>query len=218
MKKIAVLVALTVLLAAAPAARAADFAEKFSLSVNPAGLLALAGSYSDSDKLNDVVNIGVGLDLRLRYQLHPNVYFVVGGGYYWMSVKSAYKPFAYREKSPALIIPMISAEWMFYLKSGYSVEPYLRLGGFYSPWRFVANGLGGETWPAIANPTQEFSDNSWGLSSALGVEVDVWTKISVFGEVKYYYMFSRNPEKFGTDDFNQQDFLGVNLGFIFYFK
>lgn len=218
MKKLSALLGLAALLAAGPTARAADFADRFSLSLNPAGILALAGHYSDSDKLNDVVNIGLGLDLRLRYRLHPNVYFVAGAGYFWMSVKQAYRPFAYREKHPALILPMISAEWMFYLKSGYAVEPYLRLGGFYSPWRFVSNGLGGETWPAIANPSNEFSDKSWGLSSALGVEVYVWKKISVFGELKYYYLFSRNPEKFGTDDFNQQDFLGVNLGFIFYFK
>lgn len=218
MKKFVVLSLLIALAAAVPPPAAADFAERFSLCVNPTGLFALGGSYSDTNKLNDVLNIGVGLDVRGRFKLSSNLYLLVGGGYYWLPVKSQYRPFAYREKLPAMVLPMISAEWMCYLKSGYMVEPYLKLGGFFSPWRFVANGLGGGTWPALANPTEKFSDNSWGLTSAFGVEVYVWRKISVFGEVKYYYLFSRNPGKFGTDDFSEQDFLGINLGFIFYFK
>jgi len=39
------------------------------------------------------------------------------------------------------------------------------------------------------------------------VDAALSSKLGLFLEVKYHYVFSRNPGKFGTDDFTQQDFL-----------
>jgi hypothetical protein len=59
--------------------------------------------------------------------------------------------------------------------------------------------------------------NSFGLNTGIGVQKNISSRLAIFIEVMYHYVFSRNPERFGTDDFNEQDFLGLNLGLSFGF-
>jgi hypothetical protein len=86
------------------------------------------------------------------------------------------------------------------------------------PWKFTQNGFFGKAWRAPARYDESFSNTSFGLNAGIGLEVFSLPIINVFFEVKYYYIFTRDVAKFGTDDFNQQDFIGVNVGIIYYFK
>lgn len=194
------------------------FSDRFGLSLSPGGLFALGGSYSDTLKLKDIVNIGVGLGVSLRFELNDNVYFDFGYRPNWLSIKKENKPFEYKEKNPALMMSMFYMNGLFYLKSGYVAEPYLSFGVSVSKWRFSDNGLFGKPWPAPAKYSEDFSGTSLGLNVALGFEVYAFSLFTLFAEVRYYYVFTRDVPKFGTDDFTQQDFLGINIGITFYFK
>jgi opacity protein-like surface antigen len=197
--------------------RASDFLNKFSIRISPGGMLALGGNYNDTEKLSAVVNIGVGLNAALRYEISENIFIDVGYKFTWMSIKGDKKPFAYKEKSPAFNMQMFTLNGTFFLKSGYTVEPYFTLGCGICPWRFSEDSLWGEAWPAPGKPDESFSKTSLGLDIGLGVESYLFSIFSAFVEIKYYYIFSRDVEKFGTDDFNEQDFLGINIGIIFSF-
>ena len=206
------------LLVVSPEIRASDFFSRFSISLKPGGVLALGGNYTDYAKLKDAVNIGIGFGPGFRYEINENIYIDAGYAFNWMSVKKDYQLFAYKETHPAFNLHMFTLNATFYLKSGYLIEPYITLGGGICPWKFSGSPIGGETWPAPGNPGEKFSGISIGLNIGLGVEVFIWKHVTVTGEVKYNYVFSRNPEKFGTDDFTQQDFLGAGIGIVYYFK
>lgn len=197
--------------------RASDFLNKFSIGLNSGGILAIDGNYNDTEKLRKVVNIGLGLGAELRYKINENIFIDAGYIFNWMSIKGDKKPFAYKEKSPAFNLQMFTLNGTFFLKSGYLVEPYFTLGCGICPWKFSEDAIWGEAWPAPGIPERSFSKTSLGLNIGLGVECYFFSMISVFAEIKYHYIFSRDVEKFGTDDFTEQDFLGVITGLIFYF-
>lgn len=197
--------------------RASDSGNKFSISIAPAGILSCGGNYSDQYKLRQVVNVGVGLEPRLRYKINENMYLGAGYAFKWMSVKDGYEPYAYKENSPSFIMQSLTLNGTFYLMSGYVIEPYFSLGVGLYPWKFSGSILGGETWSAPGNPEESFSDTSIGLNIGLGIEMFAWKHFSIMGEVKYIYVFAKNEAKFATDDFTEQDFIGVNIGIIYYF-
>jgi hypothetical protein len=192
--------------------------DRFSLKLSPSGIFTLGGSYNDQAKLREVVDLGLGLEIGLRYEVHNNVYLDFSCRGSWLPIQERRKPPAYQDKSPAFIMTSFILNGNFYLKSGSSVEPYLSLGGSISPWHFATSGLSPDAWPAPGNPEESFSGRSLGVHVGLGVEVFHVFPFSIFGEVKYYYHFTRDPKKLGTDDFTEQDFLGINIGLIFYFK
>lgn len=195
---------------------AANILSKFSISLKPGGLWALTGSYNDTEKLRDMVLPGVGLGLNLRYEIYKNFFIEVGYSYNWMFIKAEKKPSAYDEDTPAYILPMYTLNGTLYLASG-SVVPYLTLGGGICPWRFSSEAIGGEPWSAPENADENFSKTSLSLNAGLGIEVYLWSKVSVLAETKYYYIFTKDEEKFGTGDFTAQDFLGIRLGITFHF-
>lgn len=192
--------------------------DKFSLKLSTSGVFTLGGHYNDRAKLKDITDLGVGLEVGLRCELHNNVYFDLSYRGNWLPIKDSQKPLAYRDNSPAFIMTSFILNGNFYLKSDSSVEPYLSLGGSLSPWHFSTSGFSRNAWPAPGNPEESFSGTSLGLHVGLGVEIFHVFPFSIFGEVKYYYYFTRDPSKLGTDDFSEQDFLGINIGAIFYFK
>lgn len=198
--------------------RASDFLKKFSIKLTPTGIFAVDGNYDDTDKLRKVVNIGLGLGGTLRYEVNENVYIDAGYIFNWMSVKEEKKPYAYKETSPAFNLQMVTLNATFFLKSGYMLEPYLTLGCAICPWKFSKDPIWGEAWPALGNPDKSFSNTDFGLNIGLGLESYFFSLFSLFAEIKYYYVFSRDIEKFGTDDFTQQDFLGLSVGLIYNFK
>ncbi len=200
-----------------PGSEASDFFKKFSIKISPVGILALDGQYNDTEKLRAAVNIGLGLNGGLRYKINDNIFIDAGYNFNWMSVKEDKKPFAYKEKSPAFNLQMFTLNGTFFLKSGYLVEPYFTLGGGIYPWKFSEDAIWGASWSAPGNPDNSFSKTSLGLNIGLGTEAYFFSKLSVFLEIKYHYIFSRDVAKFGTDDFNEQDFLGIGLGVVFYF-
>ncbi len=214
-KVICLLLALPILISGV---RASDFLDKFSIKLTPAAIFAVDGNYSDTDKLREVINIGFGLGGTLRYEINDNIYIDAGYIFNWMSVKGDKKPFAYKEKSPAFNLQMFTLNTTFFLMSGYMIEPYLTLGFGICPWRFSEDPIWGEAWPAPGNPDKSFSNTSFGLNIGLGLESYFFSLFSLFAEIKYYYVFSRDVKKFGTDDFTQQDFLGLSVGLIYNFK
>lgn len=195
-----------------------DLTKRLSIRFAPGGIMALGGSYRDTQKLSQVVNAGAGLGVGLRYQMSENIFLDLGYDFCWLSVKGDYKPFAYKEKSPALNLQMLTVNGVFFLTSGYRLEPYLTLGAGLCPWEFSQVPIWGSPWPAPAQPEESFSNLSLALSCGLGVESYLFSRFAVFVEIKYLYLFSRDPEKFGTDDFNQQDFLQATIGLTYHFS
>jgi opacity protein-like surface antigen len=196
---------------------ASDLGKRLSIRFAPGGIMALGGSYSDTAKLSSVVNLGAGLGLGLRYQMNENFILELGYDFCWLSVKGESQPFAYQEQSPALNLQMLTVNGIFFLMSGYRLEPYLILGAGLCPWEFSQVPIWGSPWPAPAKPEESFSGRSLAFDIGLGVDASLFSRFAVFAEVKYHYIFSRSPEKFGTDDFTQQDFLGLNIGFTYRF-
>ncbi|OGD20958.1 MAG: hypothetical protein A2W03_07560 [Candidatus Aminicenantes bacterium RBG_16_63_16] len=197
---------------------AAGLFDNFSFRVSPGGMFNLGGSYTDTSKFRDIVDLGGGLNIGLRYQVSKNVYLDAACGYTIMSVKSAQKPFAFRHSSSYFDMASATLNAALYLKSGYAMEPYLTLGGGLYPWSFRSGMFGGKTWPAPSKPQAGLRDTSLGLNFGLGVEANVLIHLTAVFEIRYTYLFSRNVARFGTDDFTQTDFLGINLGVIYYFK
>ena len=211
------LVTTAAVLTIVPGSGANDLTKRLSIRFAPGGVMALGGSYSDTEKLNKVVNPGASLGLGLRYQMNDNFVLELGCDFCWLSVKGDNQPFAYKEKNPALNLQMLTVNGIFFLMSGYRLEPYLTLGAGLYPWEFSQVPIWGSPWPAPAKPEKSFSDLSPAFNIGLGVDASLSSKLAVFAELKYHYIFSRNPGKFGTDDFTQQDFLGLNIGLTYRF-
>ena len=218
MRKFFITFIILILIITATESRATGFFNRTNIRLSPGAYFALGGQYNDVNKLRKILNLGVNGGIALRFGLTNNTFLEFSASETWFSVKKEYRPFSYKENNPALIMPMYFLNWVLYYKSNYVAEPYLTFGAGISPWKFTRDGLFSRPWKAPANSEENFSDISFGLNVGLGLEVFLFQKISVFTEAKYYYFFMRNVSKFGTDDFNQQDFLGVNLGVIFYFK
>jgi opacity protein-like surface antigen len=206
----------TGLLLIASSAGASSFVDRFSFKLSPGGVIAMGGHFTDSVKLNKAVGIGIAMTAALRVKVTD--YFVLDAGYTfdWMAVKKSYRPFEYKEQTPALNLGMMTLNGTLFMSQGYAIAPYLTFGAGMCPWQFSRKALGGGAWPAPGNPANEFSAMSFGLNTGLGAEISLSTKLNVFVEAKYHYIFARNISKFGTDDFNQQDFLGLNIGLVFH--
>jgi opacity protein-like surface antigen len=212
-----IVVAAAIMLVVVSTGEASGVAERFSLRFSPGGILALDGYYNDTQKLSKVVNMGIGLSGGIRFKVSDFVFIDTGYAFNWLSVKKDERPFDYKEQSPAFNLQTFSLNGTFFFTSGYMIEPYFTLGAGICPWRFSQNPVWGEAWPAPADPEKSFSKTSLGLNVGLGVESYLFSKVSVFAEIKYFYIFARDPGKFGTDDFTEQDFLGLTIGLIYYF-
>jgi len=218
MRKFLTTLIILILIGTATELRSAGLFNRTNIRLFPGAYFALDGHFNDSYKLRKILNLGLNAGLALRFGLTSNTFIEFSLSESWFSIKEAYRPFSYKENNPALIMPMYFVNWILFYKSNYIAEPYLTFGAGISPWKFTRDGFFGRPWKAPANSEENFSDTSFGLNAGLGVEVFIFQRISFFTEVKYYYFFMRNVPKFGTDDFNQQDFLGINLGVIFHFK
>ncbi len=196
-------------------ARADGVFDRLSFRVSPGGLLSVGGSYSDTKHLRTVLHPGAGLGVGLRVRVGENFQLNLGYDFAWLSVKKDARPFAYKETRPALNLQAVTVSGILSLASGYRVEPYLVLGAGLYPWRFSGSPLWGEAWPAPGRSDTTFSDLSLGLDFGIGLESFLSSKLSVFVEARYIYLFARDPDKFGTDDFTQQDFIRANVGLTF---
>ncbi len=218
MKKRTPAVAAALLVLALPAG-ASGFADRFSLRLSPGGILPLGGRFSDAVKLGKAVGMGFGLSAGVRFKVNDYVFLDAGYAFDWMGVKKDYQPTAYKVEgqTPALHLGMITLNGTILLSTGYALAPYVTLGAGMYPWRFSARAFGGETWPAPSKPQNAFASTDFGLNAGLGVETWLVSKFLIFAEIKYHYVFARHVDKFGTDDFNQQDFLALNIGLIYRF-
>ncbi|MDH7511480.1 MAG: outer membrane beta-barrel protein [Clostridiales bacterium] len=212
-----VLVALAGWLLVVPAGRASTFGERLSLRLSPGGIMALGGYYNDTQTLGKIVNLGIGLNGGIRYKISDFVFIDACYAFNWLAVKKDQRPFDYKEQNPAFNLQTFSLNGTFFLTSGYMIEPYFTVGAGICPWRFSDGPLWGAAWPAPAKPQNSFSKTSLGLNVGLGVESYLFSKVSAFAEIKYFYIFARDVGKFGTDDFTEQDFLGFNIGLVYYF-
>ncbi len=192
--------------------------DSFSVRVSPGIMFNLGGRYSDYFKFKDIVDLGGGLNLGLRYEVSKNVYLEAAYGYNVMGAKGGGIPFLFRHGKSYFDMSSVTLNASLYLKSGYPIEPYLTLGGGVYPFYFRSGMFGGDAWPAPAKPQTGLHDTTPGVNVGLGAEANVKLNLTAIFEVRYTYLFSRNPERFGTDDFTQMDFLGISVGVIYYFK
>ncbi len=213
------LIAAALLLAAALPAGASGFAERFSLRLSPGGILPLGGRFSDTYKLGKVTGLGYGLDAALRYKVNDYVYLDAAYAYNWMGIKRSYQPTAYKveDETPAFHCAMITLNGTVFLSTGYAIAPYVTLGLGLYPWRFTSKAFGGETWPAPSKPQNEFAATDFGLNGGIGAETYLVSRFRVFAEFRYHYVFARDVAKFGTDDWNQQDFVALKIGITYSF-
>jgi opacity protein-like surface antigen len=191
------------------------FLNRWSLRLSPGGILALGGSFTDVVKLNKALNMGLGLEAGLRYKVNDYVSIDVDYMFNWMSVKKDYQPFDYKELGPAFNLQMFTVDGTLFLSTGFVIKPYLTAGAGIYPWEFSQKPLWGDPWPAPADPTKTFSKTSFGVNAGLGLESHLFSRLSVFAELKYHYVYARDPGKFGTDDFTEQDFLAFHIGLNF---
>jgi opacity protein-like surface antigen len=196
-------------------ARADGLLDRLSLRVSPGGLFSLGGSYSDTQHLRTILHPGAGLGVGLRVRVGENFHLDLGYDFAWLSVKKDARPFAYKETHPALNLQAVTVSGVLSLASGYRIEPYLVMGAGLYPWRFSAGPLWGEAWPAPGRSDTTFSNLSLGLDFGFGLESFVSSRLSAFLEARYIYIFARDPDKFGTDDFTQQDFVRAGVGITF---
>jgi opacity protein-like surface antigen len=201
----------------ATGAGASGLLDRWSLRFSPGGMLALDGWYTDTVKLNKVVNIGIGLGGGVRYKISDYAFLDADYAFTWMSVKKSYQPFDYKEEHPALNLQMITVNGTFFLSVGYVFKPYVTLGAGIYPWEFSQTPLWGDPWPAPGDPTLTFSKVSPGLNGGLGLEMHLFSTFSIFAEARYHYVFARDPERLGTDDFTEHDFLGFQIGLVYSF-
>ena len=191
--------------------------DRWSLRLCPGGMLSLDGWYNDSVKLNKVVNIGIGLDGGVRYKVSDYMFLDADYAFNWMPVKKSFQPFEYKEEHPALNLQMITVNGTFFLSLGYVFKPYVTLGAGIYPWKFSQTPLWGDAWSAPGDPGRTFSKVSAGLNGGLGLEMHLFSTCSVFTEARYHYVFARDPDRLGTDDFTEQDFLGFRIGLLYSF-
>lgn len=189
----------------------------FSISLNPGGIWALNGYYNKTEKLKDRVIPGAGLGLGLRYEITGNFTIEACYSYNWMFIKKAKRPDAYKDDKPVFLTPMYTLNGTVFLSTGKTLDPFLTAGAGIFPWRFSSQVTGGELWTAPENPDEDFSKTSLGLNIGMGIDVYISSKISLTAESKYYYIFTKDEEKFGTDGFTNQGFLGIRLGLTYHF-
>jgi opacity protein-like surface antigen len=204
-------------LVVASAAGATNLLDRFSLRLGPGAVMAAGGHYNDTEKLNKVVSPGMGLTATFRYKASDSLFIDAGYAFDWMAVKYSKRPVALKESGPALNLQMLTVNGTLFLASGYAVEPFLTMGVGICPWRFSSRPILGTPWPAPANPEDTFSATDPVFNVGLGVEVYLFRKVSAFAEFKYHYVFARHVARFGTDDFTQQDFLGLSVGLVYEF-
>ena len=206
------------LLGSALGLAAADPVGRLSVRVGGGILFNLGGRYSDYFKFKDIIDLGGGLNVGLRYEVHRNVYLEAAYGYAVLGIKQQARPFDFRHGNSYFGMSAATLGASLYLKSGYPIEPYLTFGGGLHPFFFRSGMFGGDVWPAPAKPQTSLHDTTPGVNIGLGAEANVKLNLTATLEVRYIYLFSRNPERFGTDDFTQMDFLGISVGVIYYFR
>jgi len=197
---------------------ATTFAERFSLRVSPMAMLSMGGSFDDTQKLNAVVDLGGGPTAGLRFELNNNIYLDAGYGYFVLPVKAGLAPWDFRHDHSYFDIGAATLNVSIYRKSGFIVEPYLTFGGGLYNWSFRNALVGGKAWPSPALPQRTFAGMSPGINFGFGGELNMFLHLTMIAEFRYTYIYSRNIQRLGTDDFNQQDFFCLSVGLIYYFS
>jgi opacity protein-like surface antigen len=210
-------IAIAVLAILAVGTSRAEYARHLSIGLHPGTLLSIHGAYSESETLRDTVIPGVGLGLVLRYRLGPHLSLDAGYGYNWMFLKAEKRPSGYADQKPALVLPMYTLGGTVFLASGGSVEPYLSLGIGLCPWRFSSQAFGGSYLAVPDNSDERFSKTSLDLNGGLGIEIKLWSRLSLSAEADYHMLFAKDAAKFGTNGFGRQGFLGIRAGLVFHF-
>jgi len=196
---------------------ASGFLDRWSFTLSPAGMLPWRGQYTDTLKLHQVVNPGLGLNAGLRYRVNDYVFLEAEYAFSWMGVRYDYRPFDYKEFKPGFDLQAFSLNGLVFLSTDFVIKPYVIFGAGVYPWEFSQRFLWTDPWPAPSNSSKTFSKTSLGVSGGFGIETQLSRRLSIFAQAKYHYIYSRDPDKFGTDDFTEQDFLGLSIGLVWGF-
>ena len=131
--------------------------DSFSVRVSPGIMFNLGGRYSDYFKFKDIVDLGGGLNLGLRYEVNKNVYLEAAYGYNVMGAKGGGIPFFFRHGKSYFDMSSVTLNASLYLKSGYPIEPYLTLGGGVYPFYFRSGMFGGMSGRLPPSPRRTFT-------------------------------------------------------------
>jgi hypothetical protein len=190
----------------------AGYSRGFSLSLSPNAIMPVKGRYADHASMAKAAPFGMGLELGINYRMFRYLSLSLTAVENWIPIAQDYKTLFYQGQSPAFLLPALSLSAIVHMAVGFPVEPYVRLGGGVSPWRFSGSGFTGETWQAPSRPGNEFSNLSPEMHVGFGIETLRFGRFAVLTELRYTYVFTRDPAKFGTDDFTEQDFLSLHIG------
>jgi hypothetical protein len=192
--------------------------DRVSIRLDSGTCFSLHGNYSESYKLKEMVLPSAGLGMTVRFRLYSSIYLEAGYSYNWMFLKKDMRPSAYTADKPALILPMYTLSGTVFMSSSESLRPYFTLGGGLCPWRFSSEAIRGEIWEAPLDSSAQFSKNSLILNTGLGIQIIPWSHVSFVADVRYHHLFAKDVEKFGTEGFGNQGFLGVRLGIVYSFS
>ena len=170
--------------------------------------MPIGGRFNDVTRLRNTVNFGAGLARGLRYRVSD--YFYVGADYglTWLSAKTEYRPLDYKKTRPALNVMRLTVNSTFILSTGFGINPYVTLGGDCTP-EVQPGAAVGSRLAGAGRPDPDVRHEQLRAEHRGGRPEKRLLRLAVFVEVMYHYVFSRNPERFGTDDFNEQDWANI---------
>ncbi len=210
------LISATVLVAAIAPGAAAEFLERWSLNFNAGTVLALNGRYDGATRLNQMVLPGSGMGLSIKYNVGRRLILDAAYSYNWLFVRKARRPEDYVADKPAMVLPLYTLNVAYVLSPGRNVRPFVTLGGGLAPWWFSSQAFKGTLWTAPAAEAN-FSKISPLLNGGLGIELGLWSHISISCEARYSWVFAKDEDRFGTGVFTDQGILGVRLGITYHF-
>jgi len=200
----------------APGSAAASVWSRLSFGIAPTSVLSITGNYNDTATIRNMVIPGAGLGLVLRFKFTPNLFFDAGYSYNWMFYRKDTRPEDYTSEKPAWIIPSYTLNGTLFLTSKHAVKPYVTAGGGLCPWWFSSRVTGGTLFWFPGTDDIKFSKISWTVNAGMGIEVNFGSKIALFAETKYHYIFAQDGSRFGTGSFTNQSVLGIRLGMMIY--
>jgi len=159
---------------------------------------------------------GSGMGLSLKCDLNRHLALDASYSYNWMFVRTNRRPEEYASDKPALVLPLYTMNVSYLPFPGGNARPFITFGGGIAPWWFSSQAFRGTLWDA-PEADAHFSKISPLINGGAGIELGLWTHISLSCDARYYYIFSKDEHRFGTGAFTNQGVLAIRLGITYHF-